>query len=68
MRVKSVTLEPDTMVYSWGNAKDGKLGISDNYTVDFEEEKLNQFYVDDGLESNQEDQFDHYKEQMMRTE
>lgn len=32
MRVKNVSLEPDTMIYSWGNAKNGKLGISDNYT------------------------------------
>jgi len=41
MRVKDVSLEPDTMVYSWGSAKNGKLGMSDNYTQDIEDEKLN---------------------------
>jgi len=32
MRVKEVEMMPDTMLYSWGNAKDGKPGISKNYT------------------------------------
>lgn len=67
MRVKNVTLEPDTMIYSWGNAKNGKLGISDNYTQDFEDEKLNQFYIDDNLEQNHDD-FDYYKDIMMNAD
>ena len=67
MRIKNVSLEPDTMIYSWGNAKNGKLGISDNYTQDFDDDKLNQFYIDDNLEQNQDD-FDYYKEIIMNAE
>lgn len=67
MRIKNVSLEPDTMIYSWGNAKNGKLGISDNYTQDFDDDKLNQFYIDDNLEQNQDD-FDYYKDIIMNAE
>lgn len=47
LRVKSVSLEPDSLLYSWGSAAHGKLGISDNYYQDFESDALNQFFQED---------------------
>lgn len=41
LRVKCVSLEPDSLLYSWGSAANGKLGISDNYYQDFENDMLN---------------------------
>lgn len=33
-------LVPDTLLYSWGSVKNGKLGLSDNYHQDFVERNL----------------------------
>lgn len=55
MRVKEVELFPDTLLYSWGCAKDGKLGISKNYTKDFDDSLLAHFYIDDKIEQNSDD-------------
>ena len=49
LRVKGVTLEPDSLLYSWGSAANGKLGISDNYYADFENDSLSQFFQEDSL-------------------
>jgi alpha-tubulin suppressor-like RCC1 family protein len=44
----SGSIQPDSLLYSWGNAKQGKLGISDNYFADMAEgENHSQFYLDD---------------------
>ena len=55
MRVKDVQLQPDTLLYTWGSAKDGKLGISKNYTSDFDNGALSHFYIDDKIEQNSDD-------------
>jgi len=31
LRIKDVKIETDILPYSWGNASNGKLGISDDY-------------------------------------
>lgn len=41
LRIKSVNLEPDSLLYSWGSASHGKLGISDTYYQDYENNMLN---------------------------
>jgi hypothetical protein len=47
MRVTG-SIQSDSLLYSWGNAKQGKLGISDNYFADLAEgENHTQFYMDD---------------------
>ena len=44
----SGSIQPDSLLYSWGNAKQGKLGISDDYFADMAEgENHSQFYLDD---------------------
>jgi len=50
LRVKEAHIEPDTLLYTWGCAADGKLGISDTYYADFENDLLNRFYSQDDLE------------------
>ena len=55
MKVRSVELNPDTLLYSWGNARDGKLGISDNYATEFDQDQLPRFYLDDKIEQNNDD-------------
>lgn len=44
MIVSGARIEPDALLYSWGHAKGGKLGISDNYFREFEQENLSQFF------------------------
>jgi alpha-tubulin suppressor-like RCC1 family protein len=49
----SASLAPDTLLYSWGSAKNGKLGISNNYFSDLiDGENHTQFYK--GAEDDQE--------------
>ena len=41
-------INPDSLLYSWGSTRFGKLGISDNYFSDFGEgENHAQFYLND---------------------
>lgn len=55
MKVTSVELNPDTLLYSWGSARDGKLGISENYATEFDQDQLPKFYLDDKIEQNNDD-------------
>ena len=55
MKVTGVELNPDTLLYSWGSARDGKLGISDNYATEFDLDQLPRFYLDDQIEQNEDD-------------
>jgi len=42
---------PDSLLYSWGSCKNGKLGISNNYYTDLAEGDLHsQFYLDDEID------------------
>jgi len=51
IRVKEARIEPDTLLYSWGNANEGKLGISDDYVSEFYADNLHQFYINDKIEN-----------------
>ena len=31
LALKSVEIEPDSLLYAWGSASNGKLGIGDNF-------------------------------------
>ena len=54
LRIKKVAIQPDSLYYSWGNARNGKLGISDNFTQD-SVKSLPYFYIDDSLELMNDD-------------
>ena len=56
LRIKDVKIQADALPYSWGNASNGKLGISDDYVKEFYQENLNQFYTEDTLENDYLDQ------------
>ena len=55
VKVKCAELNPDTLLYSWGSASNGKLGISNNYAHDFDQDLLPKFYLDDKIEQNSDD-------------
>jgi hypothetical protein len=55
LKITSIDLNPDTLLYSWGCARDGKLGISDNYATEFDQDLLPRFYLDDKIERNNDD-------------
>lgn len=55
LRVKSLALEPDSLLYSWGSAANGKLGISESYFQDFENDVFNKFYMEDNLDEIKDD-------------
>lgn len=57
LRVKGLSMQPDSLLYSWGSAANGKLGISDSYFQEFEEDLLNKFYVQDNLDEIKDDSF-----------
>jgi alpha-tubulin suppressor-like RCC1 family protein len=43
----------DTLLYSWGNAKHGKLGISNNYFSELTDgDSHTQFFCDDDVPNN----------------
>jgi len=54
LRIKSASVEGDSLLYSWGNARNGKLGLSDNYTQDYIK-NIPFFYIDDSLEQMNDD-------------
>jgi len=44
----SATMSPDTLLYSWGNSRQGKLGISNNYFTELGDgDQHTQFFCDD---------------------
>ena len=54
-RLSGMEMEPDSLIYSWGNAKDGKLGISENYVADFENDLIQPFQISDNLDTSSSD-------------
>lgn len=54
LRVRSLELAEDALVYAWGNAANGKLGVADNYYAEFEADQLNSFYSDDQFDNTKD--------------
>lgn len=63
LRLKRAEIENDSLLYSWGNSANGKLGISDNLHQLYEEDCLAGFYCSDDLQCHSDD-VDSYRVKM----
>ena len=45
LRIQNVTIDRDTLPYSWGSATNGKLGLCDNYVREFYNNSFYKFYT-----------------------
>ena len=52
LRVKNLVIQPDSLPYSWGNASNGKLGLSDDYVKEFYADNLYKFYSDENYDQD----------------
>ena len=55
-RIKDAKIEADSLLYAWGNAKNGKLGICDDYVKEYYNDNLQRFYTDDNVDGETIDQ------------
>jgi hypothetical protein len=46
---KSIEVKNDCVPYAWGSAANGQLGIVQNFVKEFENDNLNQFYLEENL-------------------
>jgi hypothetical protein len=55
IKLKRIEVENDSLLYSWGSSRNGKLGIKDYISQDYEASVLNNFFVCDNVDQVVED-------------